>query len=525
MFGFYDSGYVLARLIFERLLGLVYLIAFLSTLAQFRALCGERGLLPAPRYLRAAGFRRSPSLFHLHYSDRLADALAALGAVLSGAVVLGLTDVVPLPVAMAVWAALWVLYLSFVNAGQAFYGFVWEMLLLEAGFLAIFLGNADTAPPIAAVFLLRWLLVRLEVGAGLIKVRNDPAWRDLTALYYHHETQPIPNRFSWYFHHLPKPIHRLEVLGNHVAQLIVPFGLLCPQPIASVSAGIVIVTQLWLMVSGNFAWLNLLAVALATLALDGRFLAALVPIEPTPAPDGPLWFTITVTILTVAMVLLSWAPVRNMASRHQLMNATFNRLYLGNTYGLFGHITRTRLELVIEGTDDQPESDPTWKAYEFRAKPGILTRRPRQVAPYHLRLDWLMWFAAMSPPYAEAWLLSLVVKLLQGDPVTLRLLATNPFPEGPPKYLRILLYVYRFTTREERRSTGAWWTRGCVGDYLPPATLRATPDADRSVQAPGSAQPDISSRAAPPAGKAEHDARTRGRARRNRPPSGHTTAG
>ncbi|WP_454195808.1 lipase maturation factor family protein [Nocardia sp. Marseille-Q1738] len=503
MFGFYDSGYVLARLIFERLLGLVYLIAFLSTLAQFRALCGERGLLPAPRYLRAAGFRRAPSLFHLHYSDRMAAALAALGVVLSGAVVLGLTDMVPLPVAMAVWAALWVLYLSFVNAGQTFYGFVWEMLLLEAGFLAIFLGNADTAPPIAVVFLLRWVLVRLEVGAGLIKVRNDPAWRDRTALYYHHQTQPIPNRFSWYFHHLPKPIHRLEVLGNHVAQLIVPFGLLCPQPIASVSAGIIIVTQLWLMISGNFAWLNLLTIALATLALDGRFLAALLPIEPTPAPDGPLWFTIMVSILAVAMVVLSWAPVRNMASRNQVMNAAFNRLYLGNTYGLFGHITRTRLELVIEGTDDQPQPDTIWKAYEFKAKPGTLTRRPRQVAPYHLRLDWLMWFAAMSPPYTEAWLLTMVVKLLQGDTAMLRLLATNPFPERPPKYLRILLYVYRFTTREERHRTGAWWTRRCVVEYLPPATLRATPDTDRSAPASDAAEPETSNPADRSSRKAE----------------------
>ncbi|MEV6339753.1 lipase maturation factor family protein [Nocardia vinacea] len=493
MSGFYDSGYVLARLIFERLLGLWYFVAFLSTFAQFQALCGERGLLPAPRYLHAAGFRRAPSLFHLYYSDRLAAAVAALGVVLSGGVVLGVVDMAPLPVAMAVWAVLWVLYLSFVNAGQAFYGFVWEMLLLEAGFLAIFLGNAATAPPIAVVLLLRWLLVRLEVGAGLIKLRNDPAWRDLTALCYHHETQPLPNRFSWYFHHLPKPIHRLEVLGNHVAQLIVPFGLLCPQPIASVSAGIIIMTQLWLMLSGNFAWLNLLTIALATTALDGRFLAAVAPVEPAPVTHGPVWFTIMVTILTTAMVVLSWAPVRNMASRHQVMNGAFNRLYLGNTYGLFGHITRQRLELVIEGTDDPPGPDARWKAYEFKAKPGSLTRRPRQVAPYHLRLDWLLWFAAISPLYSQTWFLTLVVKLLRGDTATLGLLATNPFPQRPPKYVRALLYVYRFTTRAEHCRTGAWWTRRCIGEYLPPATLCPTADAAaRSTHAAGDTRSDDS---------------------------------
>ncbi|MEV6101824.1 lipase maturation factor family protein [Nocardia sp. NPDC051981] len=477
MFGFYDSGYVLARLIFERLLGLVYLVAFLSTFAQFRALCGEQGLLPAPRYLRFAGFRAAPSVFCFHYSDRFARALAALGAVGSAGVVLGVADVAPLPLAMMVWMALWALYLSFVNAGQAFYGFVWEMLLLEAGFLTVFLGNAATAPPIAVVMLMRWLLLRLEVGAGLIKLRNDPAWRDFTALCYHHETQPLPNRFSWYFHHLPTPIHRLEALGNHVAQLIVPFGLLFPQPIATGSAAIIIATQLWLMVSGNFAWLNLLTIALATLALDGRLLAAALPVRLAHPVPGPGWFTIIVTILTLVMAVLSWAPVRNMASRHQMMNAAFNRLYLGNTYGLFGHIIRHRFELVIEGTDDEPGPEATWSVYEFKAKPGTVSRRPRQVAPYHLRLDWLMWFAAISPLRAEAWFVALVVKLLRGDAPTLRLLASNPFPQRPPKYVRALLYLYRFTTRDERRRTGAWWTRRYLGQYLPPARLSPTTEA------------------------------------------------
>ncbi|RJO75127.1 lipase maturation factor family protein [Nocardia panacis] len=475
MSGFYDSGYVPARLIFDRLLGLAYVVAFLSTLAQFRALCGARGLLPAPRHLRAAGFRRTPSLFHLHYSDRLAAAVATLGLALSVGVVLGVLDLVALPIAMVIRAVLWVLYLSFVNAGSVFYGFVWEMLLLEAGFLAIFLGNTATAPPIAVVLLLRWLLVRLEVGAGLIKVRNDRAWRDLTALCYHHETQPLPNRFSRHFHRLPKPIHRLEALGNHVAQLIVPFGLLCPQPIASVAAGIIVATQLWLMLSGNFAWLNLLTIALATMALDGRLLAAVVPAE--PATDGPLWFAIMVTILTVSMIVLSWAPVRNMAARRQVMNRAFNPLYLGNTYGLFGRITRQRLELLIEGTDDQPGPAASWKAYEFKAKPGTLSRRPRQIAPYHLRLDWMMWFAALSPLQTQAWFPPLIARLLRGDAATLRLLATNPFPRQPPRYVRAVLYRYCFTTRAEHRRTGAWWTRRRIGEYLPPAALRSPADA------------------------------------------------
>ena len=467
------SDYWLARLLFQRLLGLVYLVAFASVLNQFVALAGEHGLLPAPRLLRRVGFRRAPSVFHFHYSDRFARCLAALGVGLSAAVVVGLVDWLPLAASMAVWVLLWLLYLSFVNVGQEFFGFVWEILLLEAGFLAVFLGNDQTAPVLPAMLLLRWLLFRLEVGAGLIKVRNDHAWRDLTALYYHHETQPLPNRFSWWFHHLPKRVHKMEAAGNHIAQLVVPVGLFLPQPIASVAGAVIVATQLWLMVSGNFAWLNLLTLTLAMSAFDDRTLARLVPFEPPEAPpDPPGWFVFTVLVVTAAMVVLSWRPVRNMASRHQVMNASYNPLRLGNTYGLFGHITRARLEVVIEGTTDpDPDPDGIWQAYEFKAKPGRVSRRPRQIAPYHLRLDWQMWFAALSPAYAQGWLPTFVSKLLVNEHATLRLLATNPFVDQPPKYVRALLYRYRFTTRGERRQTGDWWERSLVGEYLPPVTL------------------------------------------------------
>lgn len=468
--------YWLARWVFQRVLALVYLVAFLSAFSQFPALAGERGLLPAPPYLRLVGVRGAPSVFHLHYSDRFARALAALGALLSAAVLAGAVDRMPLPAAMAVWAVLWVLYLSFVNAGQLFFGFVWETLLLEAGFLAVFLGNASTAPLLPAVILVRWLLFRLEVGAGLIKVRNDRAWRDLTATDYHHETQPLPNRFSWWFHNLPKRVHRAEVAGNHVAQLVAPFALFLPQPVASAAGAVIVATQLWLMVSGNFAWLNLLTIGLAAAAFDDRALGLILPFDrPAALADPPGWFTAAVVAATLAMAVLSWRPVRNMASRNQVMNASYNRLHLGNSYGLFGRITRRRLELEIEGTDDpRPTAATRWKPYEFKAKAGGVHRRPRQVAPYHLRLDWLMWFAALSPAYAEPWLPNLLARLLTNDAATLRLLAGNPFPEHPPAFVRARLYRYRFTTRGERASSGAWWQRELVGDYLPPVALPRT---------------------------------------------------
>ncbi|MDP8991607.1 MAG: lipase maturation factor family protein [Actinomycetota bacterium] len=474
--------YWLSRLVFQRLMGAIYLVAFLSTANQFRPLLGADGLLPVPRYLAAVSFRQAPSIFHWHYSDRFALGLAWAGSALAAAVVLGLPEQGPLWVSMTVWFALWALYLSFVNVGQTFYGFIWETLLLEAGFLAIFLGNARTAPPVLTIWLIRWLLVRLEVGAGLIKLRHDRSWRDLTALYYHHETQPIPNRLSWYFHHLPKPVHKAEVVANHVSQLILPLALLLPQPVAGTAGALVVTTQLWLLLSGNFAWLNVLTIALAVPTFHDGMLGRVLPLE-APALEAPSgWFVVVVVALTAAVVVLSYWPVRNMASPKQLMNCSYNPLRLVNTYGLFGSITRERHEVVIEGTDEAtPGGEVTWEEYQFKAKPGDPRRRPRQVAPYHLRLDWLMWFAPLSPRYAEGWFLALVAKLLQNDEATLRLLSRNPFPEAPPKLVRARLYRYRYTTRAERRQSGAVWVRQLVDEYLPPVGLGRRSPTDTSA--------------------------------------------
>ena len=232
--------YWLGRLILERGIAVVYVFAFVAAARQFRALIGEHGLLPVPRYLARQSFRRTPSIFHVHYSDRFFAAVAWLGALLSAAMAVGLAGVLPLWAAVLVWLLLWVLYLSIVNVGQTWYSFGWESLLLETGFLAIFLGNDRVAPPLLAMWLARLLLFRLEFGAGLIKLRGDSCWRDLTCLYYHHETQPMPGPLSWFFHHLPKPLHRVEVVGNHFAQLVVPFGLFAPQPVASIAGAIVV---------------------------------------------------------------------------------------------------------------------------------------------------------------------------------------------------------------------------------------------------------------------------------------------
>jgi hypothetical protein len=474
-----SPGDWVGRVLFQRGLAAIYLLAFLGSALQFRALLGERGIFPVRRYVAQVPFRRSPSVFHRWSSDRAIATVSWTGVVLAAGLLLGLGDVVPLPATMALWAAAWALYLSIVNVGQRWYSFGWEVLLCEAGFLAIFLGPADVAPPTLVLWLLRWLLLRLELGAGLIKLRGDPCWRDLTCLHYHHETQPLPNRFSWWFHHLPDPLHRVEVAANHVTQLVAPVLLLAPQPVAGWAALAMVVTQLWLMVSGNFAWLNALTIVIALPALGGWLLGPLPIDPPSDLADPPAWHAGLTVALVVVVAWRSVPVVRNLVAPkgRQRMNASFDPLRLVNTYGAFGSITRQRQEIVVEG---RRADDDTWREYGFRAKPGDPMRRPRQVAPYHLRLDWLMWFAGLSPSQHTRWLRPLLERLLRADPDVRRLIGHDPFGDDPPLLVRAVAYRYRFTTRAERRETGAWWVRTPSGVVLGPLRLKDAQAAERA---------------------------------------------
>ena len=463
---------LIARFVIERGLGLVYLIAFVVAARQFPALSGERGLEPATDLLRATTFRETPSLFHLGYSDRRLRAVAWAGAILAALVVVGLPQAAPLPITMLAWLALWALYTSIVNIGGTFYGFGWETLLLEAGFLAIFLGNAETAPLFPVILAFRWLAFRVEFGAGLIKLRGDACWRELRCMEWHHETQPLPNPLSWFFHHLPRPVHRLEAAGNFIAQLVLPFGLFLPQPFASIAAVLLIGSQLYLVISGNYAWLNWLTIVVAAAGLADGFVGAFVPIELPAVAAAPDWFVGAVIALTAVIVVLSWFPVRNLASPDQRMNASFDPFRLVNTYGAFGSVSRERYEVVVEGTDaPEPTADATWREYEFRGKPGDPARMPAQVAPYHLRLDWMMWFLPLSATYGERWFGPFLVALLRGDRAVLGLLRSDPFGGAPPTHVRARLFRYRYTTPAERRATGRWWNRELVGDYARAVSL------------------------------------------------------
>jgi hypothetical protein len=462
------------RLILERGVAAVYLIAFVCAARQFRGLIGTRGMLPVPRYLARRPFRATPSIFHLHYSDRFFATVAWAGAAISAAMVVGLADVIPTWAAILVWLLLWLLYQSIVNVGQIWYSFGWESLLLETGLLVVFVGNDDVAPPVLVMWLVRWLLFRVEFGAGLIKVRGDRCWRDLTCLDYHHETQPMPGPLSWFFHHLPRPLHRVEVAGNHVAQLIVPFGLFAPQPVASIAAAIIAVTQIWLVLSGNFSWLNWLTIVLALSVIDTSAVRAVFGVEPpsTLPASQPYWYAGLVIAFTAFVIVRSWYPARNLVSRRQRMNSTFDPLHMVNTYGAFGSINRVREEVIVEGTSQTTLSDETvWQEYGFKGKPDDVKRMPRQWSPYHLRLDWLMWFLPISSAYAQTWLIPFCRGLLTNEPSIIALLRFNPFPDAPPAYVRATLYRYRFSTARELRAEHVWWRRERVGEYLAPISL------------------------------------------------------
>ncbi len=464
----FETTYWISGTAYQRAIGLVYLIAFLVARNQFRLLLGERGLQPVPAYLKRTTFREAPSLFQFYYSDRFFGAVVWIGIILSAAAALGLTDLGPVWLSMFVWFLLWGLYLSIVNVGQTFYSFGWESKLLEAGFYAIFLGPIWMEKPYVVIVLICWLLFRVELGAGLIKMRGDPCWRNLTCMLYHHETQPMPNPLSWYFHHQPAWFHKSETLCNHIIQLGVVWLIFAPQPVASIAGILIIISQLWLVQSGNYSWLNFMTIAVAFPTVSDGVIQSVFGVGVPEVEGAPGWFTAATYCLAALVVVLSIPPVKNLCSRRQLMNYSFNRYHLVNTYGAFGSVTQERHEVVIEGTADVvPGPDSEWLEYEFKGKPTALDRRPPQVAPYHLRLDWQLWFVPLRPFACPAWLIAFLSKLLENDPATLKLIRKNPFPDKPPAQVRVSLYHYQFTSPEERKATGRWWKRTYLGQYLP----------------------------------------------------------
>lgn len=469
----FTGDYYITRLIFQKALAFTYLIAFLVALHQFRPLLGEKGLLPVPQFIKLVKFSDFPSLFYLFPKDSAFLIFSIAGIVLSFFALSGFSEKFGLPLSMLTWFLMWLIYLSFVNVGQTFYSFGWESMLLEAGFLSIFLGDSQTKVPIAIIFLLKFELFKTMFGAGLIKLRGDPCWKDLTCLIYHYETQPIPNPLSWYFHNMPVWFHKMGVLYNHFVELIVPFGYFMFQPIAALAGAFTLFFHGMLALSGNFAFLSFLTAVLAITTFPDSILSKFIPVAiPVNLSTPTIYYNTTVVIATL-LALLNIRPILNLFSPNQIMNTSYDPLHLVGSYGAFGSITRPRYEVVVEGTDDDVISDSTiWKEYEFIGKPGKLDKSPPQIAPYHLRLDWLMWFAAFNSTVSDPWFINFATKLLEGDRGVLSLLKTNPFQNSPPKYIRAQRYIYHFTTPEEKRITGNFWKREFSGIYLPPVSLK-----------------------------------------------------
>lgn len=474
--------YWLTRFMILRLLGVVYAIAFLVAIKQIIPLIGSRGLTPVGIFLArvsaalgsdGAGFVRLPSLFWLWHSDGSLLFFAWIGLVLSLVVVAGYANALLL-------AILWFVYMSFVHVGQEWYGYGWEIQLTETGFLAIFLCPLlDLRPfpgresPLPIIVLFRWLIFRIMFGAGLIKVRGDEIWRNGTALYYHFETQPIPGPLSRWFHFLPHAVLKIGVWFNWLAELVAPFFAFWPRPGRHIAGVMMVLLQLLLILSGNLSFLNWLTIIPALACFDDGFWSRLLPrnlVRKAEAaaneakPSKPM--AVTAWIVTAVIAFLSFRPIGNMLSPGQIMNTSFDPLDLVNTYGAFGTVGQERLNVVFEGTMDEDSTDNAqWKPYLYKGLPVLPDRRPPQVAPYQLHLDWQMWFAAMSTPDEYPWTYNLAWKLLHNDPGALSLFASNPFPGKPPRFIRAVLYRYSFA-----RPGGAqpvWWHRERMNLWLP----------------------------------------------------------
>jgi predicted DCC family thiol-disulfide oxidoreductase YuxK len=491
------SSYVLSRWVFLRLLGLVYVIAFLSLRGQLLGLIGAHGILPVGNFLQAVqhnfgseGYRLSPTLAWISSSDATLKLLCSVGALLGLLVMLGVVTGPALALA-------WLCYLSLVTVGQDFLSFQWDILLLETGFLAIFLAPWRLLEPpwrsgvsfvsTTIMWLGRWLLFRLLFLSGAVKLLSgDRTWPNLTALEYHYWTQPLPTPAAWYAAQLPAWFQRMSVVGVFTMELGVPFLIFTPRRFRRLGAGLIVGFQCLIALTGNYCFFNLLTIFLCVLLLDDSFFRRWLPkrlidrlTERTGAerhaslasPAGK----VIRAVLAVLILMVSGSEmlvtfehggaVPGFASQLVDWQAPFD---LVNTYGLFAVMTTSRTEIVVEGSND----GQTWQGYEFKYKPGELARRPPSVAPYQPRLDWQMWFAALGNYQENPWFPNFMIHLLRGTPEVTALLESNPFPHGPPRYVRAVAYDYHFTDFSVRRATGDWWQRQRKGLYFPEVSLQ-----------------------------------------------------
>ena len=481
-------NYSLGFWIFARITGLAYLCAFLSLLPQIPGLLGPNGILPAENLLtRVTEFigpdfapLSLPTLTWFFGSSDLSLRLIALLGI-AGALALTAGLLRPLSAILP-----WLCWLSFVNIGQDFLSFQWDTLLLEVGFLLIFLEKPGIRPrppgldipPLLIRLALTFLLARLIFSSGIVKLLSgDPTWSDLSAMTYHFETQPIPNPLSWFIHQLPHPLLKLSTIFTFVIELLLPFVLLFPQPKVRLTASLGFLSLMLLIaLTGNYAFFNLLTIALCLTLIDNRFfptslLLKTVPLPWTPVPWRHLASLAALLQLSLAIpILLSTLQLLPRASQSTWQNS-FAPWHLTSGYGLFAVMTTRRPELTIERSSNGIQ----WQPIQFSYKAGPVDRLPPQIAPFQPRLDWQMWFAALSAERGQlpGWFTPFLKKLQKGDAEVWNLLPSQPHSSGND-YLRLRLDQYNFTTPSERSSTGNWWriTPGPVLLVLTPETSR-----------------------------------------------------
>jgi lipase maturation factor 1 len=464
--------YLIAAALLPRLIGALYIIVFGSLLFQMKGLFGKNGILPIDDYLQYVKQRLGkksyfyfPTIFWINASDNML--LGTMAAGILFGILLAFNVYPPL-----LLLPLYILHLSIVSAGQDFLSFGWETFLLEITFNTIFL-SLTTEPNVFIWLSLNMILFRFYFQGGVSKLRSrDVNWRNLTAVAYHYQTQPIANATAWYVHKLPMWFHKLSTFMMFIIEIPVPFFVFATPLFRLIAFFSFTLLQLFIWATGNFSYLNHLSVILSVILISDKYWPAWFHQHLMPKVETtPLYLEIFVSIVGTVLLFIQIISLYHYFMRNRTfvkILSWFQPFHLGYPYGIFAVMTTKRYEIVVEGSMDGME----WHEYLFKHKPSEVNRRPRRISPLQPRLDWQAWFLPFSHFEREPWFQSFLLKLLEGSPEVLKLLRYNPFPNNPPVYIRALAYDYEFTNKEEKKKTGVWWRRKLVGLYAPRISLK-----------------------------------------------------